>query len=41
MLFVEMWMEQESSIQSEVSHKEKKQVSYSNAYLWNPEKWHR
>ena len=35
--FVEMWMHLETVIQSEVSQKEKKQVSYINAYMWNLE----
>ena len=34
--FVEMWMDLESVIQSEVSQKEKKQII--NIYMWNPEK---
>ena len=39
--FVETWMNLESVIQSEVSQKEKKQISYINAYIWNLEKWYR
>ena len=39
--FVEMWMDLESVIQSEVSQKEKKQISYINVYMWNLEKWYR
>ena len=35
--FVEMWMDLESVIQSEVSQKEKKQISYINTYMWNLE----
>ena len=35
--FVEMWLDLESVIQSEVSQKEK-QISYINAYMWNLEK---
>ena len=31
--FEEMWMDLESVIQSEVSQKEKKQISYINAYV--------
>ena len=31
--FAEMWMDLESVIQSEVSQKEKKQISYINAYV--------
>ena len=31
--FIEMWMDLESVIQSEVSQKEKKQISYINAYV--------
>ena len=38
--FVEMWMDTETVIQSEVSQKEK-QISYINAYMWNLEKWYR
>ena len=38
--FVEMWMDLESVIQTEVSQKEKKK-SYINAYMWNLEKWNR
>ena len=38
--FVEMWMHLESVIQSEVSQKEKN-ISYTDAYLWNIEKWYR
>ena len=33
--FVEMWMDLESVIQNEVSQKEKNQISYINAYMWN------
>ena len=39
--FVETWMDPESVIQSEVSQKEKKQISYINAHMWNLEKWYR
>ena len=39
--FVETWMDLEIVIQSEVSQKEKKQISYINAYMWNLEKWYR
>ena len=38
--FVEMWMDLDTVIQSEVSQREK-QVSYINAYMWNLEKWYR
>ena len=38
--FVEMWMDLESVVQSEVSQKEKN-ISYINAYIWNLEKWYR
>ena len=38
--FVEMWMDLESVIQSEVSQKEKTNT-YINAYMWNLEKWYR
>ena len=38
--FVEMWMDLESVIKSEVSEREK-QISYINAYMWNLEKWYR
>ena len=33
------WMNQEPVIQSEVNQKEKKHISYSNAYIWYLEKW--
>ena len=39
--FVEMWMDIETVIQSEVSQKEKSQISYINACMWNLEKWYR
>ena len=35
-----MWMDLETVIQSEVSSKEKKQVSHNIAYTWNVEKWY-
>ena len=38
--FVEMWMDLESVIQSEVSQKEKN-ISYINAYVWNLDRWYR
>ena len=38
--FVELWMDLESVIQSEVSQREK-QILYINAYMWNLEKWYR
>ena len=37
--FVEMWMDLETVIQSEVSQKEKSK--YINSYAWNLEKWYR
>ena len=37
-LFVVRWMDLESVIQSEVSQKEKKQMPYANAYIWNLKK---
>ena len=37
--FVEMSMDLENVIQSEVSQKEKNK--YINAYMWNLEKWYR
>ena len=37
--FLEMWMDLECVIQSEVSQKEKKM--YINAYMWNIEKQYR
>ena len=37
--FVEMWMDLESVMQSEVSRKENNK--YINAYMWNLEKWYR
>ena len=36
--FVEMWMDLESVIQSEISQRK---ISYINAYIWNLEKWYR
>ena len=39
--FVETWMDLETVIQSEISQKEKKQMSYINAYMWNLERWYR
>ena len=34
------WMNLESVIQSEVSQKEKKQISSINACVWNLERWY-
>ena len=34
------WMNLESVTQSEVSQKEKKQISYINVHIWNLEKWY-
>ena len=34
------WMKLEPIIQSEVTQKGKKQVSYINAYIWNLERWY-
>ena len=39
--FLETWMNLEIVIQSEVSHKEEKQISHINTYMWNLEKWYR
>ena len=39
--FGETWMGLETVTWNEVSQKEKKQVLYTNAYMWNLEKWHR
>ena len=36
-----MWMKLESVIQSEVKSEREKQISYTNAYMWNLEKWYR
>ena len=33
------WMKLEPIIQSEVSQKEKHQIQYTNAYIWNLERW--
>ena len=33
--FVEMWMDLETVIQSEVSQKREKKILYINAYMWN------
>ena len=35
--FVEMWMDLETVIQSEVKSEREKQLSYINAYMWNLE----
>ena len=34
-------MDLESVMQSEVSQKEKKKISYIDTYMWNLEKWYR
>ena len=34
------WMNPEPVIQSEVSQKEKNQISYTNLYIWKLEKWY-
>ena len=39
--FVETWMDLETVIKSVVSQKEKKEISYINACMWNLEKWYR
>ena len=40
--FVEMWMDLEAVIQSEVSQKEKnKYCMFVNTSMWNLEKWYR
>ena len=33
------WMKLELTIQSEVSQKEKTPIQYTNAYIWNLERW--
>ena len=33
------WMELEPIIQSEVSQKDKTPIQYTNAYIWNLERW--
>ena len=33
------WMKLESIIQSEVSLKKKTPIQYTNAYIWNSERW--
>ena len=38
--FVELWMDLETVIQSEVSKKERNKYHF-NAYMWNLEKWYR
>ena len=38
--FVETWMDLETVIQSEVIRKERN-ITYTNAYMWNLEKWYR
>ena len=37
-LFVVRWMDLECVIQSEVSHREKKQIPYANTYMWKIKK---
>ena len=37
-LFVARWMDLETVIQSKVSQKEEKQISYANTYIWNLKK---
>ena len=37
-LFVVRWMVLESVIQNEISQKEKKQIPYTNTYIWNQKK---
>ena len=39
--FVEMWMDLETVIQSEVKSEREKQISYINTWMWNVEKWYR
>ena len=39
--FVEMWMDLETVIQSEVKSEREKQILYANACMWNVEKWYR
>ena len=39
--FVEMWMDLETVIQSEVKSEREKQISYINTYMWNLEKRYR
>ena len=36
--FAELWMDLETVIQSRVNQKEKKQISYNTASMWNLEK---
>ena len=33
------WMKLEPIVQSEASQKEKHQIQYTNAYIWNLERW--
>ena len=33
------WMKLEPIIQGEVSQKEKQPIQYTNAYIWNLERW--
>ena len=40
-LFVEMWMNLETVIQSEVNQEEKNKYRKINTYMWNLEKWYR
>ena len=39
--FVEMWMDLEPVIQSEVKSEGEKQILCINTYMWNLEKWYR
>ena len=39
--FAELWMDLETVIQSRVNQKEKKQISYNTASMWNLEKWYK
>ena len=41
MSFAEMWMNLETIMESGVSQKEKKEISYIDLYMWNLEKKYR
>ena len=39
MPFAELWRDLETGVKNEVSQKEKKQISFIDAYIWNLEKY--
>ena len=38
---VEMWMDLETVIQTEVKSERERQISFNKTYMWNLEKWYR